>query len=434
MAPLPTPEKLKTETFEPMPQLMRGQKIKLADLTPNLQLRAGIGASSPALSFDISCFGVDSNGKLSDDRYFIFFNQRASPESALRMVGSQSGDAETFEIDLSKLPTSIQKLVFVLTVDGAGEMKSLQSGYFRLEAGGSEVARFPFAGSDFGVEKAIMVAEVYKKDVWRLAAVGQGFAGGLDAVLKHFGGEQIGAAQSASTPSAPPVAIPPAPPMQPRPTPPVVAVPVAASAPAQPKVNLGKVTLDKKGEKTSISLNKGGGVQPVRVNLNWEAPAKKGFLAALTGSAPDLDLGCMFRLKNGNGGVIQPLGNYFGSQNSEPFIYLDKDDRSGAAQDGENLTIFRPDQIDTVMIFALIYQGAPDFTSVNGRVTLKDQNGNEILIQLGAPERGLGFCSVATIRNVGGHIEITKEERYFKGHMEADRHFGFGFNWKAGSK
>ena len=404
-----------------MPQLMRGQKIKLADLTPALQLRAGIGASSPALSFDISCFGVDGNGKLSDDRYFVFFNQRTSPEGALRMVGSQSGDAETFEIDLSKLPASIQRLVFVLTVDGAGEMKSLASGYFRLEANGSEVARFPFAGSDFGAEKAVMVAEVYKKEVWRVAAVGQGFAGGLDAVLKHFGGEQIGAAQA---PPAPPVA---APQPQPRPAP-------VQAAPAAPKVNLGKVTLDKKGEKTSISLNKGGGAQPVRVNLNWEAPAKKGFLAALTGSAPDLDLGCMFRLQNGAGGVIQPLGNYFGSQNSEPFIYLDKDDRSGAAQDGENLTIFRPDQIDVVMIFALIYEGAADFMSVNGRVTLKDQSGNEILIRLGAPERGLGFCAVATIRNVGGHIEITKEELYFKGHMEADRHFGFGFNWKAGSK
>ena len=404
-----------------MPQLMRGQKIKLADLTPALQLRAGIGASSPTLSFDISCFGVDAQGKLSDDRYFVFFNQRASPEGALRMIGSQSGDAETFELDLSKLPASIQKLVFVLTVDGAGEMKSLQSGYFRLEAGGNEVARFPFSGADFGAEKAIIAAEIYKKDVWRLSAVGQGFAGGLSAVLKNFGGEEM----SGATPQ--PVAPPVAPPMQPRPTP-------QPGAPVAPKVNLGKVTLDKKGEKTAISLNKGGGVQPIRVNLNWEEPQKKGFLAALTGAKPDLDLGCMFRLKNGGGGVIQPLGNYFGSQNSEPFIYLDKDDRSGAAQDGENLTIFRPDQIELVMIFALIYQGAPDFTSVNGRITLKDQSGNEILIRLGAPERGLGFCSVATIRNVGGSIEITKEEQYFKGHMEADQRFGFGFNWKAGSK
>ncbi len=421
-----------------MPSLSRGQKIKLADLSPLLQLRAGIGAVSPSLSFDISCFGVDGAGKLSDDRYFVFFNQRTSPEGALKMVGSQRGDAETFEIDLSRLPSGIQKLVFALTIDGAGEMRTLQSGYFRLEAGGSEIARFSFTGSDFGAEKAIIAAEIYLKDVWRLAAVGQGFAGGLSALLKNFGGEEMAAAPAPIP--APPVAAPtPATPVPaPRPTPPTpppvsapVAPPVAPSA--APKVNLGKVTLDKKGAKTAISLQKGGGAQPIRVNLNWEAPAKKGFLAALQ-SAPDLDLGCMFRLKTGEMGVIQPLGGNFGAQNQAPYIFLDKDDRAGTAKDGENLTIFRPDQIDLVLIFAMIYGGAPDFTSVNGRLTLKDQNGNEILVQLNSPERGLSFCAVATIRAVGDQIEFTKEEAYFRGHPEADKKFGFGFRWAAGSK
>ena len=406
-----------------MPQLSRGQKVKLADLSPSLQLRAGIGAASPSLSFDISCFGVDESGKLSDDRYFVFFNQRTSPEGALKMVGSQSGDAETFEIDLARLPSSIKKLVFALTVDGAGEMRSLQSGYFRLEAGGQEIARFPFSGSDFTSEKAIVAAEIYLKDVWRLAAVGQGFAGGLSALLKNFGGEEMGAAAAPPAPvPAPTKATPP--PLQPR------VEPVAAPT---PKVNLGKVTLDKKGEKTAISLQKGGGNQPIRVNLNWEAPQKKGFFSALAG-APDLDLGCLYRLKTGEAGVIQPLGQVFGSQSGPPFIFLDKDDRSGAAKDGENLTMFRPDQIDLVVIFAMIYGGAPDFTSVNARLTLKDQSGADILVQLGAPERGLGFCAVASIRAIGANVEITKEELYFKGHREADQKFGFGFRWAAGSK
>jgi tellurite resistance protein TerA len=31
-------------------------------------------------------------------------------------------------------------------------------------------------------------------------------------------------------------------------------------------------------------------------------------------------------------------------------------------------------------------------------------------------------------------VVITKEERYFGGHEEADRAFGFGFRWRAGSK
>ncbi len=404
--------------------LTRGQKTKLADLTPALQLRATLAATSPSLQFDFSCFGVDGADKLSDDRYFVFFNQKSSPEGAITLDGNGE-----FSIDLAKIPANIKKLVFAATIDGAGEMRALGSGSFSLQSGGGEIARFEFRGSDFSNEKAIIAAEIYLKDVWRLAAVGQGFAGGLSALLKNFGGEEI----APSAPPPPPVrSAPPAPastPLRPNPAP----LPDRGAPTPPAPVNLGKVTLDKKGAKTAINLQKGGGTQPIRVNLNWDAPQKKGFLAALQG-APDLDLGCMYRLKSGEAGVIQPLGNIFGSQNSAPFIFLDKDDRSGAARDGENLTIFRPDLVDLVLIFAMIYGGAPDFTSVNGRLTLKDQSGSEILVQLNSPERGQGFCAVATIRAVGSQVEITKEELYFKGHPEADKRFGFGFRWAAGSK
>ena len=183
-----------------MLQLTRGQKTKLADLTSALQLRAHIMARAPGLTFDFSCFGVDANGKLSDDRYFIFYNQKASPEGAINL-----GNQGAFDLDLSRVPASIARLVFVATIDGNGTMSNLQIGAFTLNANGGEVARFELKGSDFGAEKAVMVAEVYRKDVWRVAAVGQGFAGGLDAVLTHFGGEAIEAAPAQKAPvQAPP--------------------------------------------------------------------------------------------------------------------------------------------------------------------------------------------------------------------------------------
>jgi tellurite resistance protein TerA len=420
-----------------MLSLTRGQKTKLGDLTPALQLTATITASGPALSFDFSCFGVDTADKLSDDRYFVFYNQKSSPSGEITMSGSGQ-----FAFDLSRLPSTIKKLVFVATIDGAGEMRSLQTGSFSLQTSGSEVARFELRGSDFGPEKAIIVAEIYLKDIWRLAAVGQGFAGGLSALLKHFGGEETVTAPPPPPPIVPqppppvqaparPLPPPPPPPLRPNttPLPGMGAPPLPPAAP----VNLGKVTLDKKGEKSKLDLRKGGGVQPIRINLNWDAPQKKGFLSALQG-APDLDLGCMYRLKTGEVGVIQPLGKNFGAQNGPPYIFLDKDDRSGAAQDGENLTIFRPDLVDLVLIFALVYQGATDFASVGGRLTLKEQSGNEIFMRLNSPERGRNFCAICSIRGAGDSVTITKEELYYRGHPEADKHFGFGFRWQAGSK
>jgi len=173
-------------------QLIRGQKVKLSDLSSKNQLQVGLAISSTSnLTLDISCFGVDDNNKLSDDRYFIFFNQKTSPCGSLSSLGARNGDQEQFHVDLSRLPSTIRKLVFVVTIDGNGVMSQIRDGYLRLLDQTTELARFAFSGSDFKDEKAVMVGEIYFKDVWRFSAVGQGFNGGLSALLKYFGGQEI---------------------------------------------------------------------------------------------------------------------------------------------------------------------------------------------------------------------------------------------------
>ena len=172
--------------------MVRGQKIKLVDITSSMSLKAGVFCGMPVgITMDISCFGVDANNKLSDDRYLIFYNQKISPCNSIKMLGAANGDHEQFEINLSRLPSAIKKLVFVITIDGDGLMSQLNNGYLRLLDGSKEVMRFSFSGRDFDKEKAIIVGEIYLKDIWRLSAVGQGFNGGLSALLKHFGGEEV---------------------------------------------------------------------------------------------------------------------------------------------------------------------------------------------------------------------------------------------------
>ncbi|MET9366870.1 TerD family protein [Streptomyces griseoflavus] len=247
-------------------EFQRGHKARISDLTAGTDLYVGVQISGPGLSFDISCFGLDADERLSDDRYFIFYNQPKSPEESVQLLGAQAGDTESFRVTLDRIPQQIRKLSFTATIDGAGQMSQVGPGYIRIVAGGEEVARYPFGGSEFSTERAVMLGDFYFKDVWRFAAVGQGFDGGLDALLRNFGGEvaedepaapqQPGAgaaapgfappAQAAAPPAfgvpggGAPVPPPPAPAPQPAAqgfAPPAGATPPPAPAPSVPPVH-----------------------------------------------------------------------------------------------------------------------------------------------------------------------------------------------------
>jgi stress response protein SCP2/uncharacterized protein (AIM24 family) len=199
-------------------EFQRGHKAKISDLTPGTDLYVGVQIAAPGLTFDISCFGLDVNEQLSDDRYFIFFNQPKSPEESVQLLGAQSGDTESFRVTLDRIPANIHRLSFTATIDGAGQMSQVGPGYIRIVAGGEEVVRYAFNGSEFSTERAVMLGDFYLKDVWRFAAIGQGFDGGLDALLKNFGGEVAEEQPAAQQPqgaapsfAAPPQAAAPAP-------------------------------------------------------------------------------------------------------------------------------------------------------------------------------------------------------------------------------
>ncbi|MEW2249797.1 TerD family protein [Streptomyces sp. NPDC006975] len=213
-------------------EFQRGHKARISDLTAGTDLYVGVQISGPGLSFDISCFGLDAGERLSDDRYFVFFNQPKSPEEAIQLLGPQAGDTESFRVTLDRIPPHIHKLSFTATLDGAGQMAQIGPGYLRIVAGGEEVARYAFSGAEFSTERAVMLGDIYLKDVWRFAAVGQGFDGGLEALLKNFGGEVLDEEEPAAAPQQPQTGAAPgfAPPAQ-------TSAPPAFGAPSGPAAN-----------------------------------------------------------------------------------------------------------------------------------------------------------------------------------------------------
>ncbi len=109
--------------------LQRGQNIKLNDIVKKNDFEIEISTNMLGGVSDVACFGVDTNNQLSDDRYFIFYNQPQSPENALNM--SIKGNNTIFHIDLNRLPKNINKLVFTITAEEK-TLHDLQQGNMKI--------------------------------------------------------------------------------------------------------------------------------------------------------------------------------------------------------------------------------------------------------------------------------------------------------------
>lgn len=186
--------------------LSRGERIPLDQQASNGALGARL--SYRGLALDLACFAVDAHGKLSDDRYMTFFNQPATPCRGVT-VSAKDGDSDGFLLRLGALPSWVQRVVITASIDGDGTMSQLQSGSLNLSGPDGYIARFDFAGRDFAAEQALMLGEFYRKDGgWRFMAVGQGFNGGLPALVGYFGADVAPAAAASAPPPAPPAAAP----------------------------------------------------------------------------------------------------------------------------------------------------------------------------------------------------------------------------------
>ncbi len=178
-----------------MLELIRGQRLPVSSITPASAVELAFDMQGP-LALDLACFGLDAQGRLSDDRYMIFFNQPESPCRSLRLTSPA-----TFALSLDEVPSTIDKLVFSAALDGQGTLRQLATSRFSVAAAGSPAAVCSFSGETFAEERAIMLVELYRKDgTWRLNTVLQGFNEGLDALVRHFGGE-VAEAAPAPTPA-----------------------------------------------------------------------------------------------------------------------------------------------------------------------------------------------------------------------------------------
>ncbi|WP_324698037.1 TerD family protein [Candidatus Thiothrix phosphatis] len=369
---------------------------------------------------DISAFALTASSKVRGDDDMVFYGQPRPGNGSVALLANSAGRAE-FSVDLPNLLASTEKVAFTATIHenraNFGAFSSLQVTVKNAAGQAILQASLPSSGM---VESALILGELYlRQGQWKFRAVGQGFAGGLKPLAEHFGVEISDPAPTAAPPAPPP------------------------PSPAKKPISLSKVTLDKTKPRVSLE-KKTEGFGEIRINLNWnrgQAPAAKsgGLLGGLFGGGNkgvDLDVGCLYEQRDGTISAIQALGNRFGSLRSDPFIELKGDDRTGAISEGEWLHI-NGQQWHTfkrILVYAFIYEGAPNWAQTDGIVTIYVPNEAPVEIRLTEGGNSLGMCAVVLLENNNGALQVNREVRYFHGHQDMDQAYRWGLNWRAGSK
>ena len=185
--------------------LAKGQKVDLTKGNPGLKsVMVGLGwdvntfNTGADFDLDASAFLLGANAKCPTEKEFVFYGNLAhASESVIHqgdnLTGEGEGDDEQILVDLSKVPASIERLAFTVTIYDAEARKQnfgqVSNAFIRLvdNSNGTELIRYDL-GEDFSIETAIVVGELYRKDgEWKFNAIGSGFQGGLAALCGHYG-------------------------------------------------------------------------------------------------------------------------------------------------------------------------------------------------------------------------------------------------------
>lgn len=184
--------------------LRKGGNLSLSKTDPSLnKILIGLGWDERATSgaefdLDASVFLVAANGKVRGDHDFIFYNQLKSDNGAVEHTGDNrtgegDGDDESIKVNLSLVPSQIEKIIVTVTIHDATarhqNFGQVANAFMRIvnEETGVEIVRFDLA-EDYSIETAMIFGELYRyQSEWKFRAVGQGYEGGLSQMCRQYG-------------------------------------------------------------------------------------------------------------------------------------------------------------------------------------------------------------------------------------------------------
>ena len=185
--------------------LSKGQKVSLTKGNPGLQkVMVGVGwdvnqfDTGGDFDLDSAAFLLGENGKVGSSGDFVFYGNLAHASGGVthlgdNLTGEGEGDDEQILVDLSRIPASVSRVVFTVTIyesDQRGQnFGQVNNAFIRIvdQAAGTELLRYDL-GEDFSIETAVVFGELYRHNgEWKFNAIGSGYQGGLAALCANYG-------------------------------------------------------------------------------------------------------------------------------------------------------------------------------------------------------------------------------------------------------
>lgn len=182
--------------------LTKGQRVELGKGINKLRIELTWDPSKKAEAWDLDIMAIELDNEQSiangDGRRLVFYNNLQDPDNALTHSGDDrtgEGDGEEMKLDLSKVPSSVSEILFILNIfesmtsgQNFGEIKNAK---LRIFYDGSSIPNLVYnleEEESYKTATVLKVISIYRSgSIWKCRAINEGVTSTLSKVLKNYG-------------------------------------------------------------------------------------------------------------------------------------------------------------------------------------------------------------------------------------------------------
>ncbi|QZT38864.1 TerD family protein [Halosquirtibacter xylanolyticus] len=182
--------------------LSKGQRVSLDKGLKSISVGLGWDpnqATGDDFDLDASTFMLGASGKIPTEEYFVFYNNRFSPDGSVEGAeddttggASDGDDDEEIKVDLTKVSSEITEIVFVVTIHDHIARKQnfgqVGNSYIRIVDNNTneEIMKYEL-DEDFSTEASVEFGRLYRRGAeWKFEAMGRGYETGLQFFVDKY--------------------------------------------------------------------------------------------------------------------------------------------------------------------------------------------------------------------------------------------------------